>query len=133
MQQTAWKLFGRAALTIVIVHHVHWRRQLTWESVFMTAYSASTHPESLRHLVQTLILLSSHVSSHGRGEPVPTALDNFDRMVVNEDAAVFCLERLSNIVEHNVSHLVKMDLWPAVLNHFKVTGFIAVALRRIRY
>jgi hypothetical protein len=81
--------------------------------------SRSRHyqPSSLSYLVNNLIV----VSTYGFRPTVdPSSLDTFDVGIVDQNAAVFCLEKLVDVVEYNQSRLddKTITLWPAILQHF---------------
>eukprot|EP00474_Spongospora_subterranea_P009548 CRZ10006.1 hypothetical protein [Spongospora subterranea] len=87
------------------------------DQVFFMHRRAVSHPDSLQHLVRTLIALSANPFS---ADPSAACnLENFDMDVLNEDSAVFCLERLSNIVDNNAELLIEKDIWSIIFQHFK--------------
>jgi hypothetical protein len=70
---------------------------------------------TLHYLIRSLILVSSY------GTKPSTSLEIFSSTILNEDAAIFCLERLSDVIEKNANRLEDSDLqlWNLLFNHLE--------------
>lgn len=84
----------------------------------MFSNCATLDDESLLQLIHILILVSSHCSNSVEEPPLHVVgISGFSDTVLTESSAVFCVERLSEIVEHNASRLHLY--WPILKTHFE--------------
>src|SRR6185437_5087261 len=60
-------------------------------------------PATLAHLVRALMLISSAGTKSLASSSV--ALSNYSSEILHEESAVFCLERLADVIEKNQSRL----------------------------
>ena len=76
-------------------------------------------PTTLNYLLRALLLVSNY------GTQPSSSIQVFSPSVLNEDAAVFCLDRLCDVLEKNAARLSDphLKLWSTLYDHF----FLAIS------
>jgi len=77
-------------------------------------------PQPLTHMIRALVLVSAFASKSLSVPKPPVAIESFGEPILDEESAVFCLERLSDIIEKNQGRLddSNIKLWPTLHHHF---------------